>query len=131
MREETRKPDYLKGDNPFRVPEGYMEGLVSRIMSQLPEKSLNEASRKVAIMDYVRPWLYLAAVFAGLGLFVNLLVGKSDSDNIVVADSLRIQNNIYQEAFSSIRAEEDDEYLEYIESHYVDHIFAEERADFE
>ncbi|MDR1344613.1 MAG: hypothetical protein LBJ39_04595 [Tannerellaceae bacterium] len=130
MREEARKPDYLKGDNPFLVPEGYMEGLASRIMSQLPEEPSHVTPREVAVIDYVRPWLYLVAVFAGLGLFVNLIVGKGDSDKNVVMDSLRIQDNVYQEAFSFVHAEEDADYLEYIESYYVGYIFAEETGDY-
>ncbi|MDR1259644.1 MAG: hypothetical protein LBK65_10295 [Tannerellaceae bacterium] len=131
MREETRKLDYLKGDNPFRVPEDYIEDLTPRIMSRLPEKTEYVAPQKVVIMDYMRPWIYLAAVFAGLGLFVNLLIGNDDLDDMVVVDSLRVQNNIFQEALSSIQAEEDSDYLEYIESQYVGYIFAEETGDYE
>jgi hypothetical protein len=131
MKDEVRKPDYLKGNNPFRVPKGYMEGLAARIMDQLPDRSCVVVPRKVVVMDYVRPWLYLVAVFAGLGLFINLLIGKDDLGNTVVADSLWVQNSMYQEAFSSIRAEENADYLEYIESHYVGYIFAEETGDFE
>ena len=38
MKKEENNLDRLKGTNPFTVPEGYMEGLTERIMSQLPEK---------------------------------------------------------------------------------------------
>ena len=68
MKKEENNLDRLKGTNPFTVPEGYMEGLTERIMSQLPEKP-EERAKRISLMDRVRPWLYMAAVFAGLGLF--------------------------------------------------------------
>ena len=39
MKKVNDNLDKLKGENPFKVPEGYMEGLTDLIMSQLPEKS--------------------------------------------------------------------------------------------
>lgn len=71
MKKEENNLDRLKGTNPFTVPEGYMEGLTERIMSQLPEKP-EERAKRISLMDRVRPWLYMAAVFAGLGLFSRL-----------------------------------------------------------
>jgi hypothetical protein len=130
MKEETQKLNHLKGENPFRVPPGYMENLSSRIMSQLPDEPHRRAER-VTLMDHVRPWLYLAAVFAGLGLFINLLVGRGDSGQDSPADSLFVQTTISPEALSAIEAEEDADYLEYIETHYVSYILAEEIGYYE
>lgn len=70
MKTEQNNLDRLKGKNPFTVPEGYMEGLTANIMSQLPEREPEEEVKKVSLMDRVRPWLYMAAVFAGLGCFL-------------------------------------------------------------
>ena len=44
MKKEENNLDRLKGTNPFTVPEGYMEGLTERIMSQLPEKQEERAT---------------------------------------------------------------------------------------
>ena len=79
MKTEQNNLDRLKGKNPFTVPEGYMEGLTANIMSQLPEREPEEEVKKVSLMDRVRPWLYMAAVFAGLGLFFKVLVGPEES----------------------------------------------------
>ena len=76
MKTEQNNLDRLKGKNPFTVPEGYMEGLTANIMSQLPEREPEEEVKKVSLMDRVRPWLYMAAVFAGLGLFFKVLAFK-------------------------------------------------------
>jgi hypothetical protein len=58
--------------NPFKVPEGYFEGLSGRIMSQLPERVV-ESPQKVSIWVRVQPWLYMAAMFCGIALMVNLV----------------------------------------------------------
>ena len=60
--------DQLKEKNPFKVPEGYFEHLSVQIMDQLPEKEPVVVAKQISLMDRVRPWLYMAAVFAGLGL---------------------------------------------------------------
>ncbi|MDR2388856.1 MAG: hypothetical protein LBD89_03600 [Tannerellaceae bacterium] len=127
MEKEAQDLDHLRMESPFVVPEGYMEGLTSRIMRQLPEKSLLEPER-VTMMDFLRPWLYLAAVFAGLGLFINLLVGKSGPGENTTADSLFVQTVIPAE---TLQTEEDAEYLEYLEIQYVGYILAEEMGDYE
>ena len=46
MKKEENNLDRLKGTNPFTVPEGYMEGLTERIMSQLPEKQKESLKRR-------------------------------------------------------------------------------------
>ena len=64
MKKEENNLDRLKGTNPFTVPEGYMEGLTERIMSQLPEKQ-EERAKRISLMDRVRPcctWLRYSLV---------------------------------------------------------------------
>lgn len=81
--------EQLKEKNPFRVPEGYWEGLTDHIMEQLPEKEVVPVvTRKVTMMEYVRPWLYLAAVIAGLGLFFKVIAPKEN--NATPTDSLLV-----------------------------------------
>ena len=103
----------MKGTNPFTVPEEYMEGLTERIMSQLPEKP-EERAKRISLMDRVRPWLYMAAVFAGLGLFFKAIVGINGSDG-TASDSLLVRTEVPTTALDAIEAEEDEEYLEYLE----------------
>jgi len=55
MKKEENNLDRLKGTNPFTVPEGYMEGLTERIMSQLPEKP-EERAKRISLMDRVLSW---------------------------------------------------------------------------
>ncbi|GHV09692.1 hypothetical protein FACS1894162_0820 [Bacteroidia bacterium] len=57
--------------NPFLVPEGYFEGLTNQIMSQLPER-VSESPKVISLWERVKPWMYMAAMFAGIYLMVNL-----------------------------------------------------------
>ena len=128
MKKEENNLDRLKGTNPFTVPEGYMEGLTERIMSQLPEKP-EERAKRISLMDRVRPWLYMAAVFAGLGLFFKVLVGPEDK--AAKTGSLLVKTEVSPASVSALQAAEDEEYLEYLEAQYTDYLLAEELGNYE
>ena len=129
MKIEQNNLDRLKGKNPFTVPKGYMEGLTANIMSQLPEREPEKEVKKVSLMDRVRPWLYMAAVFAGLGLFFKVLVGPEDQ--AAKTDSLLVKTEVSPKVVSALQAAEDEEYLEYLEEKYAGYILAEEMEDIE
>lgn len=128
MKDERNNLESLKGKNPFSVPEGYLEGLTTQIMSQLPEKPRTEQTKRIPLMERVRPWLYMAAVFAGLGLFfkgiVAILPGGTDA-----TPSLLVKTDVPADSLNAIEeTEEDEEYLEYIEAQYTHYLLAEELA---
>ncbi|MCP9612359.1 hypothetical protein [Coprobacter tertius] len=61
----------------FKVPEGYFESFNERLMQQLPEQELNVKS--VTLWDRIKPFVYMAAMFAGIALMIRLFVtGSSD-----------------------------------------------------
>ncbi|MCC8096776.1 MAG: hypothetical protein LIP05_16495 [Tannerellaceae bacterium] len=128
MKKELNSLKEIKKENPFRVPDGYMEGLTYQIMSQLPEKSIKEA-KQVSLLERVRPWLYMAGMFAGLGLFFNVIVGTGKSEKEYSTDPLLVKNEISAETLEALRAMENEEYLEYIEAQYTDYLLAEEWID--
>lgn len=129
MKTEQNNLDRLKGKNLFTVPKGYMEGLTANIMSQLPEREPEKEAKKVSLMDRVRPWLYMAAVFAGLGLFFKVLVGPEDK--AAKTDSLLVKTEVSPASVSALQAVEDEEYLEYLEEQYAGYILAEEIGETE
>jgi hypothetical protein len=114
MKKELDNRERLKGEHPFKTPEGYFENFTSLMMSQLPEKKY-EQPRKVTMMERIRPWLYMAAVFAGLGLFFKAIIGFSDPSATL----------------STRQAEVEADYLEYLESQYATYILAEEMEIYE
>lgn len=125
--------EQLRKAQPFRVPEGYMENLTNRIMEGLPETVEVEAE-SVSLLDRIRPWFYLAAVFLGLGLFFKVIVGLDTVQNQVAGDSLLVRSEVPNSAFKAIDAEtaqEDADYLEYIESQYADYLLKESLTESE
>jgi hypothetical protein len=58
--------------NPFSVPEGYFEHLGHRILSELPERT-HESPQPATLWQRAQPWIYMAAMFCGIALMINLL----------------------------------------------------------
>lgn len=66
----SRKPN--DPANSFEVPEGYFANLPERLLSRVKEEeTLNNEKR--SLVDVLRPYLYLAAMFVGLALIINVL----------------------------------------------------------
>ncbi len=125
MKEEQNNLERLKGKQPFKLPEGYMEGLTDRIMSQLPEKP-RAKEKHISLMDRVRPWLYMAAVFAGLGLFFKGIT-RILPDSEAPAETMLVKTDVPADSLNAIQlADDDQDYLEYIEAQYTDYLLAEE-----
>ncbi len=116
--------DELKGKNPFKVPNGYFEGLTEQIMAQIPEVSHKEA-KVVSLLDRVRPWLYMAGAVAGLLLIFRVFFGpvwqKTDNQHT----ELYVQAIVSGEMLHVI-SEEDMDYLEFVANQYLDRFVAEE-----
>lgn len=119
--------EQLKRENPFTVPEGYMEGLTEQIMNSLPEQKQEETHLSVSFMDRVRPWLYLAAVFAGLGLFFKTFIGGGEEN---VSGEKQLLVGVVQPV-SAPEQEDWDDYLEFLEERYVGSLLVEELAESE
>lgn len=127
MKNKENNLDQFKGENPFKVPEGYFDNLTTQIMSQLPEQQdLKEPAKTVTMMDRVRPWLYMAAVFAGLFLFFKAIVGITHSGNTTQQGQESLL--VHTEVSTDNLYDEDEEYLEYLENQYANYILAEEWA---
>lgn len=54
-----------KKDNPFRVPENYLEELNGRILQNTSERP---TATKIRTLAMIRPWLSLAAIIAGVAV---------------------------------------------------------------
>ena len=99
MKEEDYILRKVGTENSFRVPEGYFEGLTSDIMNKLPEKEKPAFVQKEPTMwDKVKPWLYMAAMFAGAALIIR----------VASADRQPASNADY------VAAEETDKEMQYI-----------------
>ena len=133
MNKKENTLDRLKGKQPFRVPDGYIEGLTNRIMESLPEPPVMEAE-SVSLVERIRPWLYLAAVFAGMGLFFKAIIGVDSAREDTLSDTLLVRSEVPSaslEAIESEAAQEEADYLEYIEERYANYLLRESLAESE
>ncbi|HCC52236.1 MAG TPA: hypothetical protein DEQ30_09410 [Porphyromonadaceae bacterium] len=114
----NNKLDELKDRNPFRVPDGYFESFTENMMSRLPEKTVEEPN-VISIYDRVKPWLYMAAAFAGLVLLFNVL-NKTAGTSAENEDTRAVTIVTVSPSGVESEADENVEFLEYIEDMYVD-----------
>lgn len=130
MGTKQNRLDELKGSNPFKLPEDYMEGLTDQIMSRLPEIPREETLR-ISLRDRIRPWLYMAAVFIGLLLmFRSFTFLQGTGNQHTGADEVMSQTSMLNESMS-VDSEEDLDYLEYLENEYLNGEFSEMIANAE
>ena len=113
--------DELKGRQPFRVPEGYFEGLTEDIMSRLPEHPVVK-SKKISMYDRVKPLLYMAAMFIGAILILNI-IGKNNQQ------AQKGDDNVTTLASSQYVLSEDDEFMDFIEDQMYADKFAYSHLD--
>lgn len=122
MEKEPITPDTPRAKtDPFRVPEGYFDGLTDRIMAALPERPMHEEPSTVSLMDKVKPLLYLAAAFLAMML---LFKGLS---TFRPATKGAVRPLYVQHATATDVATEDElDYLDFLESQYADLFFSNE-----
>ncbi len=61
--------------NSFKVPEGYFEHFSEDLMSQLPERTVEEP-QTLTLWDKLKPWAYMAAMFVGIMLMFKVFSGS-------------------------------------------------------
>ena len=116
--------EQLKDKEPFKVPEGYFDDLTNNIMQNLPEKEVEETEPvSVTMWDRLRPMLYLAAVFVGLGFFFKTVMPKDYDEQskqlMVEKQSEDVLNQ--EDSISDI----DKEYMEFQEEQYLKNLISE------
>jgi len=71
------------GRNPgFRVPDGYFEGLNARIIAGLPPYKEAPKTMDLSLWQRMKPYVYLAAMFAGIWLMMSVFHKVSDSGTL-------------------------------------------------
>lgn len=133
MKSEDYNLNNIPKENPFRVPEGYMEGLTARIMKQIPKEEPQIEHPDVSLMDKIRPILYLAAMFAGLSLFFKAIAYFDNNPNneAIASDTLLVSTELPEETQFTLQEtyDEDEEYLAYIENQYANALMQEELGE--
>ena len=127
-KEEPLTPDFPSRDTePFRVPDGYFEGLTNRILSALPDP-LADAPQPptVSLMEKVKPLIYLAAAFLGMVLLFKGLSALRPADR-TTEQPLYVQHATKP----SDEASDEADFLDYLEAQYADLFFSDDINEWE
>lgn len=76
MKDNRKILDEIGGKSGFKVPDNYFETLSARITEQLPERNLPKPE-KITLWHRLRPYIYMAAMFAGIWLMVQVFVAPA------------------------------------------------------
>lgn len=82
MKEETRILERYGRQGPWKVPEGYFDAVRVEIASRLPEYPAAPRPQKLGIWQRVKPYAYLAAMFAGIWCMMQVFHHAAGSDSL-------------------------------------------------
>ena len=118
MDTNQNKLNQFKDKQPFKLPSNYMEGLTEQIMSSLPEAPL-QIEQPVTLITKLRPYFYMAAMFASMVFVLKLLIGDAAVDT---------QQRLDKASMFTAKNDDvsDEEFLEYIEEQYNSSLLKEE-----
>lgn len=88
----------------YKVPEGYFENFTARMTEQLPERELPKPEI-ITPWQKFRPYIYMAAMFAGIWLMLQVFVAPS-----VEAEKAMIAANEQEEDLEEYMLYSMDEY---------------------
>lgn len=111
--------DNINRKSGMSVPDGYFDSFQDRIMKRLPETE-PFVEEPVSAWDRVKPWLYMAAMFAGIALMFKVFTWNSDgTENIAgVEDSMIELSSDEAEALFFYDNVNDYSLYEYISENY-------------
>lgn len=82
MRLEEQLKEKYGSDPGFRVPENYFADLNEKILSQLPPYQSAPRHVEMTLWQRVKPYVYLAAMFAGIWLMMNVFHRVSATESL-------------------------------------------------
>lgn len=97
----------------YKVPEGYFEQFAVRMTEQLPQREIAPVE-KVSTWQRLKPYIYMAAMFAGIWLMVEVIVAPSLEEMQHTAAIAEVEEEMEDYMMSSI-----DDYVVF-ESYYAD-----------
>lgn len=110
--------DKYRKKNPYSVPDDYFESLTDQVMSRLEEK---KAPRKSGFMQFVKPYLGLAAMFLLALMIVQMILPRVvDKKQMLVQDGEQIvqtgdlTESVEEIVFDSYFNPTNDEIIEYL-----------------
>lgn len=90
----------IDNKNPFTVPEGYFDGLTGQIMAQLPARHIETVVERT-LWQRMEPWVYMAAMFCGISLMINIFVKQPQPLNLTAEADIEAFYQFYEEHVSN------------------------------
>lgn len=104
MEKKYDKIDQIAKKRSFKTPEGYFDNLTERIMNQLPEQQTEEP-KVINLWERIKPWVYMAAMFAGMALIIKIFVSAPDKSSANYAHNggkIKIEKTLSREDIDDI-----------------------------
>ena len=81
MKQEDKLKEVAGKGSPFSVPDNYFESFKTNLIQSIPEYPEKPVEKKLSAWQKFRPYIYLAAMFAGIWLMMNIFhkMGGLDS----------------------------------------------------
>lgn len=94
-KEDSKILEKLGKDPGFKVPDNYFNDFNSKLMESLPEVKITE-EEKPTLWIKVRPFVYMAAMFAGIWLMMNIFtIGQKAVDKQTEAkNKMELDNKV-------------------------------------
>ena len=102
MEKEDNIFEKVGGRRPFSVPEGYFDNLTAGIMAALPqEDSVKQIPVAVTPWMRIKPYVYMAAAFAGMFFCLRFAagLGRNGNADIALAEETTIYTDEYIDSF--------------------------------
>lgn len=102
------------------VPEGYFDDFARRMMEKLPESVPVIAAPKRTVWQKIRPYVYMAAMFAGVYLMMNIFTLTTGIRNMVnpTDTSMMLAELVNTDMTSYV-----DEYMETTSPYFYDDLY--------
>jgi hypothetical protein len=114
MSKKYQKTDEIGNKNPFRVPEGYFDELTSQIQTRLTDVEVEQLPA-ISLWGRIRPWIYMAAMFAGIALMFRLFKEEPNHSDTYAAFDV-----IHYGDLSFFEEENEEDVLAYFEYQAVE-----------
>ena len=98
MKEETNILNKIGKEPGFKVPQGYFDNFKKEMMSKLPEKEI-KAEPKTTTWLRLRPFVYMAAMFAGVWLMMQIFSDMKQANNKKLGFNPEIANAMSDDKF--------------------------------
>lgn len=80
MRHEDKLKEKMGTKVPYKVPEGYFKSFKENLMQGLPEYPEKPVEKRLGTWQRIKPYVYLAAMFAGIWCMMQIFHRVSTSE---------------------------------------------------